>query len=130
MLSIVRRDETNQKKLPSSIRRVVREENEKLEERMIDAINSIDLKKEKDVPCLPSLSTVPHMQRRKRCRAIGLEGGTEKMARMEKNGLEMFQNVVREQKDKADLFVIDDFFWIVCCIERWRENQQLAKWSL
>lgn len=97
---------------------------------MIDAINSIDVKKENDVPCLPSLSTVPHMQRRKRGRAIGLEGGTEKMARMEKNGLELFQNVVREQKDKADLFVIDDFFWIVCCIERWRENQQLAKWSL
>ena len=83
---------------------------------MIDAINSIDLKKENDVPCLPSLSTVPHMQRRKRGRAIGLEGGMEKMARMEKNGLELFQNVVREQKDKADLFVIDDFFWIVCCI--------------
>lgn len=112
------------------MRRVVREENEKLEERIIDAINSIELKKENDVPCLPSLSTVPHMQRRKRSRATGLESGTEKIAHMDKPGLELFQNVVREQKDKADLFVIDDFFWTVCCEERWRENQLQAKWSL
>ena len=93
---------------------MVREENEKLEERVIDAINSIEIKKENDVPYMSALSTVPHALKRKRSRAAGLEGGTEKTLHMEKNSLDLFQTAVREQKDKKDLFVIDDFFWIVC----------------
>lgn len=80
----------------------------------MDAIDSIEFKKESDVPCLPALSTVPHTQRRKRARAVSLESVAEKSARMEKTSLDLLQNAVRENKDKADLFVIDDFFWIVC----------------
>lgn len=119
-MSILRREETNQKKMMTTMKRMIQEESEKLKETITEKIERMQSTENSAVV---AVSTVPRVSRRRRLKSSDSENSSGKVARLQPMDTNLFSAVPR-QSAKKDLFIIDDFFSPVCSA-RWRETPVL-----
>ena len=107
-LSILRREETNQKKMMTTMKRTIQEESEKLKETITEKIERMQSTENSAVV---AVSTVPRVSRRRRLKSSDSENSSGKVARLQPMDTNLF-SAVPQQSIKKDLFIIDDFLSI------------------